>query len=74
MLVRTFDQRVEYFIKSLEKSAGTKITRHIDLLARFGNQLRMPYAMVSRWGIIYSNLELKVNGKSVFPTLSRMGL
>jgi len=43
MIVKTFDAKVDNFIKSLEKSTGTKIAHHIDLLVRFGNQLRMPY-------------------------------
>lgn len=44
MVVKTLDVKVDNFIKSLEKPTGTKITRHIDLLVRFGNQLRMPYS------------------------------
>jgi phage-related protein len=44
MIAKTFDVKVDDFIKSLNRSTGTKITRHIDLLVRFGNQLRMPYS------------------------------
>ena len=44
MNVKTFDQKVDDFIKNLEYSTGTKVGRHIDLLKQFGNQLRMPYS------------------------------
>lgn len=44
MFVRTFDEIVDDFIKSLGKPTGTKVARHIDLLELFGNRLRMPYS------------------------------
>jgi phage-related protein len=44
MIVKTFDVKIDSFIKSLKKPTGTKVARHIDLLVRFGNQLRMPYS------------------------------
>lgn len=44
MVVKTFDVKLDDFIKSLGKPTGTKITRHIDLLVRFGSQLRIPYS------------------------------
>ncbi len=59
MNVKTFDEKIDNFIKSLEKPTGTKITRHIDLLVRFGSQLCMPYSKS-----LGSNLfELRIRGQ-----------
>jgi phage-related protein len=69
MIVRTFDVKVDNFIKSLGKPTGTKISRHIDLLVRFGNQLRMPYSKSLGNGLF----ELRIRGQQeirVFYTFS----
>ena len=59
MIVKTFDQKVDDFIKDLEYSTGNKVGRHIDLLKQFGNQLRMPYSKS-----LGSNLfELRIRGQ-----------
>lgn len=59
MNVKTFDRKVDKFIKSFEYSTGTKIARHIDLLSRFGNQLRMPYSK----SLGDNLLELRIRGQ-----------
>lgn len=44
MTVKTFDQKVENFITSLDKPSYAKVSRTIILLRTFGNGLRMPYS------------------------------
>ena len=59
MEVKAFDEKVEKFIDSLERQTRSKVERHIDLLEKFGNQLRMPYSKS-----LGSNLfELRIKGQ-----------
>ena len=44
MNVKTFDQKVEDLITSLDKPVYAKVSRTIILLRTFGNALRMPYS------------------------------
>lgn len=44
MIVKTFDQKVEKFITTLDKPTYAKVSRTIVLLRTFGNHLRMPYS------------------------------
>jgi phage-related protein len=44
MIVKTFDVKVDNFIKSLEKPTISKYIKLTDLLERFGSQLPMPYS------------------------------
>lgn len=59
MNVKTFDQKVDDFIKGLEYSTGTKVGRHIELLKQFGSQLRMPYSK----SLGNNLLELRISGR-----------
>lgn len=59
MNVKTFDKKVDDFIKNLEYSTGTKVGRHIELLKQFGNQLRMPYSK----SLGNNLLELRIRGQ-----------
>lgn len=44
MIVKTFDQKIDDFITSLDKPTYAKVSRTIILLRTFGNELRMPYS------------------------------
>lgn len=69
MIVKTLDQKVDDFIKSLETPTRTKVTRMYELLKRFGNLLGMPYSKK-----ISDNLfELRIRGQQevrIFYTFS----
>ncbi len=42
MNIQLFDENLEVFINSLQKFTIAKISRTVDLLKKFGNQLGMP--------------------------------
>lgn len=44
MIVKTFDEKIEDFISSLDRDTYSKVLKTSDLLKIFGNQLRMPYS------------------------------
>ncbi|NQU82769.1 MAG: type II toxin-antitoxin system RelE/ParE family toxin [Parcubacteria group bacterium] len=44
MQIRIFDNSLEKFIKSLEKSTIAKVLRAIDLLELFGHNLKLPHS------------------------------
>src|SRR3989344_7617969 len=59
MNVKTIDQKVDDFIKNLEKPTISKYIRMTNLLEKFGNLLAMPYSKK-----IADNLfELRIRGK-----------
>lgn len=59
MEIRIFDDSVEKFIHSLEKSTIAKVLRTIDLLETFGSRLGMPHSKK-----VGANLfELRVRGR-----------
>ncbi len=59
MIVKTVDQKVDDFIKDLELTTGTKVSRMIDLLERFGSTLGMPYSR----SLGNKLLELRIRGQ-----------
>lgn len=59
MIVRNLDSEIEDFINSLDPITYPKTLRHIDLLATFGNKLRMPYSKALDNGLF----ELRIRGK-----------
>lgn len=69
MRVLFFDNKLEEFIKILEKSTIAKVLRAIDLLEKFGHQLEMPHSKNVGRGLF----ELRVRGKQeirIFYTFS----
>lgn len=44
MKIQFFDDKLEKFIRTLEKVTVAKVLRTIDLLERFGYQLEMPHS------------------------------
>lgn len=58
MEIRIFDDSVEKFIHSLEKSTIAKVLRTIDLLETFGSRLGMPHSKKVGANL----LELRVRG------------
>jgi phage-related protein len=59
MEVNFFDDRLEEFIRELEKPTIAKILRTIDLLEHFGHQLGMPHSKK----IDHSLFELRIRGQ-----------
>ncbi len=58
MEARIFDDDLEKFIKSLEKSTIAKVLRIIDLLELFGNRLNMPHSKK----VVSHLFELRIRG------------
>jgi len=59
MVVEILDQKTKDFISSLDRPTYAKTLRTLDLLGKFGNQLRMPYSKS-----LGSNIfELRVRGQ-----------
>lgn len=59
MKILFFDNKLEKFIWSLEKSTIAKVLRTIDLLEKFGNKLEMPHSKKIDGDLF----ELRVRGK-----------
>ena len=59
MKIIFFDKTVKDFIESLEKPTTSKVFQIIDLLERFGHELRMPYSKK----ISKKLFELRIRGK-----------
>jgi hypothetical protein len=59
MEIKFIDEKIERFIRSLEKSTIAKVLRTIDLLERFGNELRMPHSK----HVSDKIFELRIRGK-----------
>ena len=58
MEIRFFNNEIEEFISSLEKSTIAKVLRTFDLLETFGNRLGMPHSKKVDDGLF----ELRVRG------------
>ena len=58
MKVITLDFDFEKFVRSLQKPTISKYIRLVDLLEKFGDQLRMPYSKPVRKGLF----ELRIRG------------
>jgi len=53
---------VEEFITSLEKFTIAKVLRVIDLLEKFGNQLKLPHSKSLGKGLFEGLFELRIRG------------
>lgn len=58
MEVRFFDEKLEYFIETLEKPTISKVMRMVDFLGEFGHRLKMPHSKHLGGGLF----ELRVRG------------
>lgn len=59
MQIRIYDNSLERFIELLEKPAVAKVLRTIDLLEKFGYDLKLPHSKK----ILHNLFELRTHGR-----------